>query len=147
MFIAFVPIILLLILAVLAAQIIYSQLGAYLLYEDIQHRIEMLADSTPHVAAAEATLPGKVQDEELGRGAEEANCASLSARTAGPDHRDFHVDQDYFIKLPGPERSHLTGLVQSGNTLRLVSMQETETPRGKRVIELSLPMTPIFWRE
>ena len=41
-FIAFVPIILLLVLAVLAAQIIYSQLGAYLLSMKIfKHRVEM----------------------------------------------------------------------------------------------------------
>src|SRR5450432_547381 len=56
-FIAFVPIILLVILAVLSEQIGYSQLGAYLLYEDVQHRVELLAASTAHLAAAEAALP------------------------------------------------------------------------------------------
>src|SRR5208283_2246093 len=65
MFIAFVPVILLLILAVLAAQIIYSQLGAYLLYEDIQDRIELLAASSAHVAAAEASLPATLDEAAL----------------------------------------------------------------------------------
>src|SRR5664279_3291964 len=65
LFIAFVPIILLLILAVLAAQIIYSQLGAYLLYEDIQDRIELLAASSAQVAAAEASLPATADEATL----------------------------------------------------------------------------------
>src|SRR5499427_9935875 len=45
LFIAFVPLLLLLTLAVLAAQILYSQLAAYLLYQDLQRRVEMIGDS------------------------------------------------------------------------------------------------------
>ncbi|MGB2628175.1 MAG: PP2C family protein-serine/threonine phosphatase [Candidatus Acidiferrum sp.] len=143
MFIAFVPIILLLILAVLAAQIIYSQLGAYLLYEDIQHRIEMLAESTAEVAAAEATLPGKIQEEELEEDLKKELRIAERKQLPGLTPR-FHVDQDVFHKIAGPGAESFAGLVQSGNSLRLVSMQETETPRGKRVIELSLPMNSDF---
>src|SRR5215471_6290162 len=44
LFIAVVPVVSIVILVVLAARILYSQLGAYLLYEDIHHRIEMIAD-------------------------------------------------------------------------------------------------------
>jgi sigma-B regulation protein RsbU (phosphoserine phosphatase) len=142
-FIAFVPIILLLILAVLAAQIIYSQLGAYLLYEGIQQRVEMLAASTAHVAAAEATLPVSIDEETL----EE----SLRAQVEVAEGRelpglsvDFRVKPEYFRQVTGPNSQTFSGLVQSGNSLRLVAMKETDTPRGKRKIELSVPVTAEF---
>src|SRR5258706_13423790 len=44
LFIALVPILSIVTLAVLAARILFFQLGGYLLYEDIHHRIQMLAD-------------------------------------------------------------------------------------------------------
>ena len=52
LFIAVVPILLILTLVVLAGQILYSQLGAYLLYDDIHRRIAMMDDITDHIAAA-----------------------------------------------------------------------------------------------
>jgi len=42
LFIAVVPILLLLTLTVLAAQIFYSQLGAFLLHQDLQRRVAMV---------------------------------------------------------------------------------------------------------
>src|SRR5467141_5315817 len=64
LFIAFVPILLTVTLVFLAGRILYSQLGAYLLHEDIQHRIEMIADISEHIAIAHQTLPaGVTQDE------------------------------------------------------------------------------------
>jgi sigma-B regulation protein RsbU (phosphoserine phosphatase) len=57
LFIAVVPILSIVTLAVLAGRILYSQLGAYLLHEDLQQRIAMIADISEHIAAAHATLP------------------------------------------------------------------------------------------
>ena len=142
-FIAFVPIILLLILAVLAAQIIYSQLGAYLLYEDIQDRIALLAASSGHVAAAEASLPATIDEATLERvlksTVEEGQKKELPGLTL-----NFHVDPEYFRRVTGGKGRSFAGLLQSGNTLRLISMEETETPRGRRVIELSVPVNADF---
>src|SRR5580692_3188567 len=64
LFIAVVPILLIVTLVVLAGQILYSQLGAYLLYDDIHRRIAMMADITEHIAAAHRTLPKGVSEEE-----------------------------------------------------------------------------------
>jgi sigma-B regulation protein RsbU (phosphoserine phosphatase) len=142
-FIAFVPIILLLVLAVLAAQIIYSQLGAYLLYEDIQHRVEMLSESTAHIAAAEAALPKTIDETILEQSLR--NELRIAERKQLPGLTpNFHLDEELFRKIAGPKSPSFAGLVQSGNNLRLVSMEETETPRGRRVIELSLPVTSDF---
>src|SRR6266478_5012357 len=67
LFIAAVPILSIVTLAVLAARILYSQLGAYLLYEDIHQRIEMLADISEHIAVAHQTLPLSITDAESER--------------------------------------------------------------------------------
>src|SRR5574337_1301723 len=67
LFVAVVPLVLRLILTVLAGQLLYSQLGAYLLYEDIRSRLVMLADSAENIAAAEATLPSSIPDDVLER--------------------------------------------------------------------------------
>src|SRR5271167_2435233 len=67
LFIAVVPILLILTLVVLAGQILYSQLGAYLLYDDIHQRIAMMADITDHIAAAHGTLPKGISEEEAER--------------------------------------------------------------------------------
>jgi phosphoserine phosphatase RsbU/P len=142
-FIAFVPIILLVILAVLSAQIIYSQLGAYLLYEDIQQRVEMLAESTAHVAAAEATLPASIDEVTLEQ-LLKAQVEAAQRRQLPGMAVNFRVDPEYFQRVVGAKEVSFSGLVQSGNSLRLASLQATDTPRGKRIIELSVPVTTEF---
>src|SRR3989440_5213704 len=67
LFIAVVPILSIVTLAVLAGRILYSQLGAYLLHEDLQQRIAMIADISEHIAAAHATLPKGISEEESER--------------------------------------------------------------------------------
>src|SRR5258708_28081654 len=67
LFIAVVPILLIVALVLLAGRILYTQLGAYLLHEDIHNRIEMIADISEHIAAAHQTLPPGVTMEESER--------------------------------------------------------------------------------
>jgi sigma-B regulation protein RsbU (phosphoserine phosphatase) len=143
LFIAVVPIILLLILANLAGQIIYSQLGAYLLYHDLHDRIEMVADSSAHLAAAETAMPASIDQKTLERGL--ANEAELAQRAKLPGLGvNFHVNEDFFRSVAGPGNKSFSGLLQHGNELRIVGMQEADSPRGKQFIELSLPVTSEF---
>src|SRR5258706_8769363 len=51
LFLAVVPIVLLLILASMLGQILYSQLAAYLLYHDIEDRIAMMSDAAAGLVA------------------------------------------------------------------------------------------------
>src|SRR6266851_73536 len=67
LFIAVVPILSIVTLAVLAGRILYSQLGAYLLHEDLQQRIAMIADIAEHIAAAHANLPRGIDEQESER--------------------------------------------------------------------------------
>src|ERR1700693_5598256 len=67
LFIALVPLLLVVTLVGLAGRILYSQLGAYLLYEDIQTRIHTIADMAEHIAAAHGPPTGGSREEDLER--------------------------------------------------------------------------------
>jgi phosphoserine phosphatase RsbU/P len=143
LFIAVVPIILILIFASLLGQIIYSQLGAYLLYHDVEDRLEMLRNSAEAIAAAESTLPTSMDQITMDRAlagqvlfAEEKQLPGLTV--------NFGADPDYFHKIAGKDGGSFTGLVQDETVLRLVAMREADSPRGRQFIELSVPVTPEF---
>src|SRR5208283_1648299 len=142
-FIAFVPILLLVILAGRARQIIYAQLGSYMLHEEIHRRVDLLADSAAHIAAAEETLPASINQETLEKSLkaqlEVAEGKSLPGLVVS-----FHVPEDYFRKFAGPKARSFAGLVETENQLRLASMREVESPRGKEILELSVPVTAEF---
>ncbi|HKM83636.1 MAG TPA: SpoIIE family protein phosphatase [Candidatus Acidoferrum sp.] len=142
-FIAVVPILLLVILAGRAREIIYAQLGSYILHEEIHRRVDLLADSAAHIAAAEETLPASINQKTLEK--------SLAAQLEVAEGKalpglvvSFHVPEDYFRKFAGPKARSYAGLVQTENQLRLASMREMESPRGKEILELSVPVTPEF---
>jgi phosphoserine phosphatase RsbU/P len=143
LFIAVVPIILLLVLSSLLGQIIYTQLGAYLLYHDIHDRVEMLSDSAANIAAAETTLPlsteQKTLEKALAAQAEIAEGKSLPGLLV-----DFDANPQYFHAVTGVGGNSFAGLIQTGAVLRLVAMKEAVSPRGKRYIELSVPVTTQF---
>src|ERR1700736_3908994 len=65
LFIALVPILLIVTLVALAGRILYSQLGAYLLYEDIQSRINSLEDMAHNIAAAHVPATRGSSEEEF----------------------------------------------------------------------------------
>jgi len=143
LFIAVVPILLLVIFASQLGQIIYSQLGAYLLYHDVEDRLEMLRNSAEAIAAAESTLPPTLDEATMDRAlagqvliAEQKQLPGLIV--------NFGADPQVFRLLAGPEGQSFTGLVQQGSQLRLVGMRETDSPRGRRFLELSVPVTPEF---
>jgi phosphoserine phosphatase RsbU/P len=141
-FIAVVPILLILTLVILAGQFLYSQLGAYLLYEDLHRRIEMTADIAEYIAAAREALPRGVSQEESER--------ILAAQSRGVHDRElagltihFSDDTGLLRKMAGPGRKAFWGLVQEeGGGLSLVSMRELDMPSGVRVVRLRVPVTP-----
>jgi sigma-B regulation protein RsbU (phosphoserine phosphatase) len=142
-FIAVIPIILLLTLASRAGQIIYSQFGAYLLYHDIHDRIQMLNDSSEDVAAAEATLPATIDEAAAEKSLEKQILQARGKELPGLTV-NFHVDPAFFQKVRNSKERSFAGLVQTGNQLRLVGIQEIDTPRGVRLVELSVPVNSEF---
>jgi phosphoserine phosphatase RsbU/P len=143
LFIAVVPILLLVILASLGAQILYSQLAAYLLYHDIQDRIGVLNDSAAHIAASQVALPASIDERSmeiaLVREIEIAQGKVLPGLVV-----DFALNPKEFQDLAGKDARSFAGLVQMTSQLNLTAMREIETPRGKRYVELSVPVGSTF---
>jgi phosphoserine phosphatase RsbU/P len=143
LFIAVVPIILLLIFATLFGQILYSQLGAYLLFHEVEDRLGMLRSSGEAIAAAESTLPTTNDELTLER--------ALAAQVLIQEKKelpglivDFGADANRFRDLAGNNSASFTGLVQEGNQLRLVGMREVDSPGGRHYLELTVPVTTEF---
>ena len=143
LFIAVVPVILIVALGSIAAQTIYSQLGAYLLYHDIQDRIALVEDCAAHIAAAEATLPISINEEVL-----EKSLAAQAKLAEGKELPgltvNFHAPPETLRRLAGPQAQSFSGLVQEGHELRLEGVKEIVSPRGTTVIELAVPVTGEF---
>ncbi len=143
LFIAVVPILLIVTLVVLAGQILYSQLGAYLLYDDIHRRVAMMADITEHIAAAHRTLPKGVSEEES-----EHVLAEQSKQVHEQDLPrlgiNFSNDTTLLRKVAGAGKNSFAGLVEEGDKLYLMSLREMPEPKGVRVVTLRVPVTPEF---
>ncbi|MGA2098320.1 MAG: SpoIIE family protein phosphatase [Candidatus Acidiferrum sp.] len=143
LFIAVVPILLILTLVVLAGQILYSQLGAYLLYDDVQRRIYMMADITAHIAAAHSTLPAGVSEDEAER--------ILAAQSQNVHDQElpglkieFSSDPSLLRRVAGAAKNSYAGLVEEGETLYVMSLRAMPQPKGVRVVTLRVPVTAEF---
>ncbi|MBZ5528951.1 MAG: PP2C family protein-serine/threonine phosphatase [Acidobacteriia bacterium] len=125
LFIAVVPVLLLMVLAVLAGQILYSQLGAYLLYEDVQSRLELMQSAAESLAGGSAT--------------------GVAARADLPGlHIDYKEDTSYLQQLAGERARSFAGIVQTGGQLRLTVLRRLEGGQGAKVVELGVPVTGEF---
>lgn len=142
-FIAVVPVILLIVLANMAGEILYSQFAAYLLNHDIQDRIALLTDSAVHIASAEAALPTSGNP-----GALEKALKKEIEDAEGEDFPrlkvDFDVAPGYFRAVVGENAHTFSGPVQTGSQLYLMSLREIASPRGTRFISLSVPVQSDF---
>ena len=143
LFIAFVPILLTVTLVFLAGRILYSQLGAYLLHEDIQQRIEMIADISEHIAIAHQTLPSNVTERESER--------ILAAQSHAVHDRElpglsisFSSDTSLLRNVASHGKKSFAGLLHQGDTLSLTSLRAIPDRNGERVVTLRVPVTSDF---
>jgi sigma-B regulation protein RsbU (phosphoserine phosphatase) len=143
LFIAVVPILLIVTLVVLAGQILYSQLGAYLLYDDIHQRIAMIADITEHIAAAHGTLPKGITEEEAERVLAAQSKLVHDQELPGLSI-DFSNDETLLRKVAGPRKNAFAGLVEEGDKLYLMGFRGMPEPQGIRVVTLRVLITPEF---
>jgi len=143
LFIAVVPFLSIVTLAVLAGRILYSQLGAYLLHEDLQQRIAMIADISEHIAAAHATLPKGITEDESER--------VLSAQSHSVHDRElpglsiaFSNDASLLRRVAGPTALSFAGIVQESERLSLMSIRAMPEHGRIRLVTLRVPITPEF---
>ncbi len=142
LFIAVIPVLLLLLLAARSAGILYSQLASYLLYEDIQRRKEMLADIAEHIAAAHETLPPGVTEAESER--------ILAAQSHAVHDRELtglsieFSDDPSLLRKVASNQQFFAGLLQQGEALSIVSIRALREPKKIRVVTLRVPVKEDF---
>jgi sigma-B regulation protein RsbU (phosphoserine phosphatase) len=139
-FIAVVPVVMLLVLGALSARILYSQLGAYLFFEDMHRRVDEIADAADTVASAAAMFPPDATH--LPKNANElpesleAHMVTLESDLPGLQF-DTHSD-GRFIQEAGAQRAgRFENLVQFNDGLWVVG----EVVRGRAVVRARAPVT------
>jgi phosphoserine phosphatase RsbU/P len=147
LFIAVVPILSFLILVVLFARILYSQLGAYLLYEDIHHRIEMITDIAQHIAIAHTTLPASMTENESERILAAQSQAVHDRELPGLKIEFSSESSDLsLLKNASQGKNSFAGLLQEEDSvsepLWLISLRMIEDSKEPRVVVLRVPVTP-----
>jgi len=142
LFIAFVPILLIVALVLLAGRILYSQMGAYLLHEDIHNRIEMIADISEHIAIAHETLPAGITMQESERILAAQSHAVMTANFL--DWRSVFQAKQRCSTESLPAKKSYAGLLQRGDTLSLTSLRVIPDRKGERLVTLRVPVTPDF---
>jgi sigma-B regulation protein RsbU (phosphoserine phosphatase) len=142
-FIAVVPIILLLTIAGLAAYGLYLQLGAHLLHDDLNERISMIAADADTIAGAiEEEVPRKaasLSEESL---MVHPGVASViaAARAQWPELVVLPNRGEHLVKA-GNGR-HYAGLVEFEKKLWLASAEGRTGPAGPITILVGVPLTP-----
>jgi sigma-B regulation protein RsbU (phosphoserine phosphatase) len=143
LFIGFVPVVLLGILTFRVVSILYSQLAAYLLYEDVQRRIGMMADIAEHIAAAHRTLPPRVSEAES-ESVLAAQSHAVHDRELPGLSIDFSNDASMLQKIAGPGKPSFAGLLQQSDKLFITSIRKAGGPKGVRIVQLRVPVTGEF---
>lgn len=142
-FIAVVPVLLLLTMAGLASYLLYWQLGSYVIYTEMEERVERLSavngamatsyaveEASGHRAAA-LTLPV------------DAATYLKNAMTELPGLRiETGKGEDLLARNKGPSRNRFRGLVFSEGQLALRAVVNRQTPSGRILVSAIVPVTP-----
>jgi sigma-B regulation protein RsbU (phosphoserine phosphatase) len=142
-FIAVVPVLLLVALAIVSGFILYTQLGGYLLYDDMQHRVQTMADGAEQIAAALGNLPAGIAPAAAEKIVTAQQHAVYDPSLPGLTV-DFVDDPRLLHEVAKPGEEHFAGLIQEGDRLSLVGLRAVNTARGVRVVTLRVPITPEF---
>ena len=143
LFVALVPVLLVVLLSVQAAMILYTQLGGYLLYEDVQKRTDLIADGAEQIAAALRSEKGNLHRTDVEKIVSEQEHEVLDARLPGLQI-EFPADPALLARVAGSERTKFSGLIQEGKRVDLVALDAVQTSRGELVVKLTVPLTPEF---
>lgn len=142
LFIAVVPILSVVTLAVFAGRILYSQLGAYLLHEDLQQRVTMLSDIAEHMAIAHEIFPPGVTESESERALASQSHAVHDRELPGLQIM-FSNDLSLFAKVASQDKNSFSGLLQEGDSLSLISLRKIRDSKEQRAVILRVPIADL----
>ncbi len=143
-FIAVVPLVLLLTMGGLAAYLLYWQLGSYVLYTEMQTRVQRVSTVAGGLAttlAIEAAATGRP-----------ASTFPIPTQTQGflegakADIPDLQVEvgtgQELLAQTGSSEAAGFRGIVLSGKTVALRAVAVRDAPGGKVIVSVFAPITP-----
>jgi len=143
LFLALVPVFLLFTLATLSGLILYTQLGGFLLYQDMQQRVQMLSDGADQVAAALGSVtpgvPADVAERIVALQEHAVYDKSLPGLVI-----EFADDPKLLRKVSQPPGRHFAGLILQKGKLYAYGLHAVETPHGIRVVTLRVEVKPEF---
>jgi len=144
--IAVVPVLLLLTMAGLAAYILYWQIGSYVLYNEVQTRVQRVANVAGALATAQA-----FENATTGRPAASLPVPSsaqgiLDAAKADLPGLQVEVGAggDLLARTHSSEAAGFRGIVFSNHTLTLRAVAVREAAGGKAMVSVSAPISPEF---
>jgi phosphoserine phosphatase RsbU/P len=143
LFIAVVPVLLLLTMAGLAAYLMYWQLGSYVIYTEMEERAQRLGAVTGAMAtsyAVEATSGQRAAALTL---PVDAATYLKNAMTEFPGLRiETGAGEELLTRSTGRFRNRYRGLVFSDGHLALRAVVNRQTPSGRFLVSAMVPVTP-----
>ncbi|MGH9679068.1 MAG: hypothetical protein ACRD4Y_03890, partial [Candidatus Acidiferrales bacterium] len=144
-FIAVVPVLLLLTMAGLAAYLMYWQLGSYVIYTEVEERVERLnavAGAMATSYAVEATSGQRAAAQTL---PVDADTYLKNAMTALPGLKiETGTGEDLLARKTGPRPNRFRGLVFQNGVLALRAVVRRQTPLGNILVSAVVPVTADF---
>jgi sigma-B regulation protein RsbU (phosphoserine phosphatase) len=143
LFIALVPVVLTAVLAFFFAILLYRQFGGYILYQDLQRRIDMVSAGTDQIAAALETAPLSMQEEAVDRVIMAQEHAVYDTQLPGM-HIEINDRLPLLAKVADTPRRKYAGFIQKEKSLFLVGLRAVKTPYGERFVHVRVPVSSSF---
>ena len=143
LFIALVPVVLTAVLALFSALILYRQFGGYILYQDLQRRVDMVAAGTEQIAAALESASFSLKEEAVDRVIMGQEHAVYDEALPGM-HIEITERLPLLAKVAEGSKRNFAGFVQREKNLYLVGLREVKTPYGIRYVHIRVPVSVPF---
>lgn len=144
-FIAVVPVALLLTMAGVSAYLMYLQLGAHLLQDDLQERTARLSAAADAVSGAllSAAVRNLPEDDQTILSRPGVLAALQRVRAEVPDARvDLHTGAAVLRKLGGPRAERFAGVVESEGKLWIRAVVSRHELGDRTIVSLFCPVSP-----
>ncbi len=148
LFIAVVPMVLLLAMAMLSVYLLYWHFGAYLLYADIQNRVQQVSETAETVAEAYAIeiASNGTPIEELSTQTPPHRAMFLAAARESLPGLKIEVGkgQEWLERASDPRHTEFAGLVQSQDAVDLCAVIARRVEGERLLVSVTVPVSPAF---
>ena len=143
LFIALVPVVLTAVLAFVSATILYRQFGGYILYQDLQRRVDMVAAGTDQIAAALENASPAMHEDSLDRVIMAQEHAVYDSQLPGV-RIEINQRLPLLDRVADAPKRKFAGFIQQDKNLFLVGLRSVKTPFGERYVHIRVPVSASF---